>query len=224
MHLVVADDEKAVQNSLSRKLRFEGHTVSVAGNGKEGLDLIRSENPDAVLLGGLEACRLLRAEGNPVPVLLLTARASVTDRVAGLDAGADDCLVKPFALQEVLARVRALLRRAGLTVPAAVPSAPVLQFVDVVLDPATREVSRGDRSLKLTRTEFTLLETFLRNPRIVLTRTALFESVWGYDFGSSSNGLDVYIGYLRRKLEDGDSSRLLHTVRGVGYVLRDAPL
>jgi two-component system response regulator MprA len=228
VHLVIVDDETAVQDSLSRTLRFEGYTVSVAGDGASGLGLIRAEQPDGVILdvmmpvlGGLDACRVLRAEGNHVPVLMLTARTGVADRVAGLDAGADDYLVKPFALQELLARVRALLRRIEY---AAVPAPKVLAFADVTLDPGTREVHRGGRPLKLTRTEFAMLETFLRNPRIVLTRTVMFEHVWGYDFGAASNGLDVYVSYLRRKLEAGGEPRLLHTVRGVGYVLREDPL
>ena len=232
MHLVIVDDEAAVQDSLSRTLRFEGYTVSVAGDGVAGLELIRAEAPDGVLLdvtmpllGGLETCRVLRAEGNPVPILMLTARTAVTDRVAGLDAGADDYLAKPFALQELLARVRALLRRTEYNTPtAAVPSSTALRFTDVTLDPATREVFRGDRPVHLTRTEFAMLETFLRHPRIVLTRTAMFEHVWGYDFGTASNGLDVYVSYLRRKLEAEGEPRLLHTVRGVGYVLREEPL
>ena len=231
MHLVIVDDETAVQDSLSRTLRFEGYTVSIAGDGAAGLALVRSEEPDGVLLdvtmpllGGLEVCRVLRAEGNTVPILMLTARTAVTDRVAGLDAGADDYLVKPFALQELLARVRALLRRTEYQSPAAPATPAALQFADVTLDPTTREVFRGSRPLHLTRTEFAMLETFLRNPRIVLTRTVMFEHVWGYDFGTASNGLDVYVSYLRRKLEAEGEPRLLHTVRGVGYVLREEPL
>ncbi|MEV4052000.1 response regulator transcription factor [Amycolatopsis sp. NPDC049688] len=231
MHLVIVDDETAVQDSLSRTLRFEGYTVSIAGDGAAGLAAIRAEQPDGVLLdvtmpvlGGLEVCRVLRAEGNTVPVLMLTARTAVTDRVAGLDAGADDYLVKPFALQELLARVRALLRRTGYHAPPAPPAPVALRFADVTLDPATREVFRDGRALHLTRTEFAMLETFLHHPRIVLTRSVMFEHVWGYDFGAASNGLDVYVSYLRRKLEAGGGSRLLHTVRGVGYVLREEPL
>ncbi|MFF1613276.1 response regulator transcription factor [Amycolatopsis sp. NPDC058278] len=231
MHLVIVDDETAVQNSLSRTLRFEGYTVSIAGDGAAGLKLIRDASPDGVLLdvtmpvlGGLEVCRVLRAEGNTVPVLMLTARTAVTDRVAGLDAGADDYLVKPFALQELLARVRALLRRTEYHTPPAPVAPAALRFADVTLDPATREVFRGDRPVHLTRTEFAMLETFLRHPRIVLTRTVMFEHVWGYDFGTASNGLDVYVSYLRRKLEADREPRLLHTVRGVGYVLREEPL
>ncbi|MEV7549380.1 response regulator transcription factor [Amycolatopsis sp. NPDC089917] len=232
MHLVIVDDETAVQDSLSRTLRFEGYTVSVAGDGAVGLELIRGEHPDGVLLdvtmpvlGGLDVCRALRAEGDTVPILMLTARTGVTDRVAGLDAGADDYLVKPFALQELLARVRALLRRTDYNAATApVTASPVLAFADVTLDPATREVFRGSRPLQLTRTEFAMLQTFLGNPRIVMTRTAMFEKVWGYDFGTASNGLDVYVSYLRRKLEAEGEPRLLHTVRGVGYVLREEPL
>ncbi|RSD10855.1 response regulator transcription factor [Amycolatopsis eburnea] len=231
MHLVIVDDETAVQDSLSRTLRFEGYTVACAGDGAAGLALIRDESPDGVLLdvtmpvlGGLEVCRVLRAEGNTVPVLMLTARTAVTDRVAGLDAGADDYLVKPFALQELLARVRALLRRTEYHAPPAPPAPAPLRFAGVTLDPATREVFRGGRALHLTRTEFAMLETFLRHPRIVLTRSAMFEQVWGYDFGAASNGLDVYVSYLRRKLEADGEPRLLHTVRGVGYVLREEPL
>ncbi|WP_116204679.1 response regulator transcription factor [Amycolatopsis circi] len=230
MHLVVVDDEEAVRDSLSRTLRFEGYTVSLARDGAEGLDVIRAEKPDGVVLDvmmpvldGLDSCRVLRAEGNFVPILMLTARTGVSDRVAGLDAGADDYLVKPFALRELLARVRALLRRVEYDAPAR-PAGSALSFADLVLDPETREVRRGDRPIRLTRTEFAMLEAFLRHPRIVLSRTAMFDQVWGYDFGSSSNGLDVYVSYLRRKLEEGGEPRLLHTVRGVGYVLRDDPL
>ena len=165
---------------------------------------------------GLAACRRLRAEGNDVPVLMLTARAGIGDRVDGLDAGADDYLVKPFALEELLARIRALLRRGGHD-----RGEQPLRFADVELDPATREVRRGERQVELTRTEFNLLELFLRNPRQVLTRSLIFERVWGYDFGPTSNALDVYIGYLRRKTEAGGEPRLIQTVRGVGYALRE---
>ena len=229
MHLVVVDDEAALRDSLSRTLRFEGYTVSTAADGATGLELIRELRPDGVVLDvtmpvldGLESCRVLRAEGNSVPVLMLTARTAVGDRVAGLDAGADDYLVKPFALQELLARVRALLRRGEHS--AGQVARQLLTFADVSLDPGTREVRRGERALRLTRTEFAMLEVFLRHPRIVLSRTAMFEQVWGYDFGASSNGLDVYVSYLRKKLEADGEPRLLHTVRGVGYVLRETPL
>lgn len=234
MHLLIVDDEEAVRDSLSRTLRFEGYTVSLATNGAEALERLRAERFDGVILDvmmpvrdGLDSCRELRAEGNFVPVLMLTARDEVADRVAGLDAGADDYLVKPFALQELLARVRAMLRRAGQAQNGAEPVAPVgerLTFGDLVLHPGTREVTRAGRQLRLTRTEFAILETFLRHPRLVLTRTLVFEQVWGYDFGAASNGLDVYVGYLRRKLEAEGEPRVLHTVRGVGYVLREEPL
>jgi two-component system, OmpR family, response regulator MprA len=228
--IVIADDEDAVCDSLSRTLRFEGYDVTIAKDGKEALDVIRERRPDGVILDvtmpvldGLETCRRLRAEGNLVPVLMLTARRDVTARVAGLDAGADDYLAKPFALQELLARVRALLRRARYEMDTATPSSD-LRFDDLTLNPATREVVRAGRQIRLTRTEFAILELFMRHPRQVLTRAVLFEQVWGFDFGSSSNSLDVYLGYLRRKLESDGDSRLLHTVRGVGYVLREEPL
>jgi two-component system response regulator MprA len=193
---------------------------------------VRAGEPDAVVLDvsmprmdGLEACRRLRADGVVVPVLMLTARDSVGDRVAGLDAGADDYLVKPFALQELLARIRALLRRSALTATTGEePAEDLLTFADVRMNSGTREVWRGERALKLTRTEFGILEAFLRHPRQVLSRTALFEQVWGYDFGEQSNSLHVYLGYLRRKLESEGETRLLHTVRGVGFVLREEPL
>jgi len=229
MHIVIVDDEAAVRDSLSRTLRFEGYDVSVAADGAQALAVIRAERPDGVILDmmmpvldGLASCRELRAEGNYVPVLMLTARGAVDDRVAGLEAGADDYLVKPFALQELLARVRALLRRAGHGRDPVSSSA--LRLADLTLDPDTREVRRGTRPVRLTRTEFTILETFLRHPRMVLTRAVMFDQVWGYDAGGASNGLDVYVGYLRRKLEEAGEPRLVHTVRGVGYVLREEPL
>ncbi|WP_412539474.1 response regulator transcription factor [Longispora sp. K20-0274] len=232
MRILVVDDDAAVRDSLSRSLRFEGYEVTTAEDGHRALELVRGGEPDAVVLDvmmprldGLETCRALRAEGLLLPVLMLTARHSVGDRVAGLDAGADDYLVKPFALQELLARLRALLRRtlhaAG---PADGPTEGELRFAGLTLDPATREVRRAGRLVRLTRTEFSILEAFLRHPRQVLTRQALFEQVWGYDFGESSNSLHVYLGYLRRKLEADGEPRLLHTVRGVGYVLREQPL
>ena len=232
MRILVVEDDAAVRDSLARTLRFEGYQVDTAGDGREALDVVRAGEPDAVILDvsmprmdGLETCRRLRADGVVLPVLMLTARDSVGDRVAGLDAGADDYLVKPFALQELLARIRAMLRRSALSVPA-VPDDPGewLSFADVRLHPRTREVWRGARSLRLTRTEFTILEAFLRHPRQVLSRAALFEQVWGYDFGEGSNSLHVYLGYLRRKLEAEGEARLLHTVRGVGFVLREEPL
>lgn len=218
------DDEPAVRESLRRALELEGYEVEMAENGEDALDRLRKQPaPDAVLLDvlmpgadGLEVCRQLRLEGNQVPVLMLTARAEVDSRVAGLDAGADDYLPKPFALAELLARLRALIRRSGTD-----ENGDRLRFLDLELDPGTREVSRAGEPIDLTRTEFALLELFLRNPRQVLTRSVIFERVWGYDFGPNSNSLDVYIGYLRRKTEAGGRPRLIHTVRGVGYALRE---
>ena len=223
MKILVVDDEPAVRESLRRALELEGYDVELAEDGEEALArLVLPAQPDAVILDvlmpgidGLDVCRRLRADRNEVPVLMLTARAEVDSRVAGLDAGADDYLPKPFALAELLARLRALMRRAGNG------SGDSLRFGDLVLEPGTREVRRDDELIELTRTEFSLLELFLRNPRQVLTRSIIFERVWGYDFGPSSNSLDVYIGYLRRKTEVGGRSRLIHTVRGVGYALRE---
>src|SRR6188474_1142595 len=225
MDILVVDDERAVRESLRRALDLEGYAVELASDGEEALQrLALRPSPDAVILDilmpgvdGLEVCRRLRVDGNQVPILMLTARAEVDSRVAGLDAGADDYLPKPFALAELLARLRALLRRAGNGDDAA----DVLRFSDPQLDRGTREVRRGDAAIDLTRTEFALLELFLRNPRQVLTRSIIFERVWGYDFGPTSNSLDVYIGYLRRKTEEGGAPRLIHTIRGVGYVLRE---
>jgi two-component system, OmpR family, response regulator MprA len=226
MRILVVDDEAAVRESLERSLRFEGYEVVVAGDGAEALERVREDRPDAVVLDllmprvdGLEACRRLRARGDDLPVLLLTARDAVADRVSGLDVGADDYLVKPFALEELLARLRALLRRATATAGAG----GTLAFADLSLELPTREVRRGDRRIVLTRTEFALLELFLRHPRQVLTRAVLLEEVWGFDFETSSNSLEVYVGHLRRKTEAGGEPRLLHTVRGVGYVLRERP-
>jgi two-component system response regulator MprA len=223
MKVLVVDDEPAVRDSLRRALQLEGYEVELAGDGLEALERLAVENGvDALLLDvsmprldGLETCRRLRRDGNALPVLMLTARDAVSDRVAGLDAGADDYVVKPFALEELLARLRALLRRVS---PA---EADVLRFADLTLDPGTRQVDRGGDPIELTRTEFALLELFLRNPRQVLTRSVIFERVWGYDFGFGSNSLDVYIGYLRRKTEQGGKSRLIQTIRGVGYALRE---
>ena len=225
MDILVVDDERAVRDSLRRALELDGYRVELAEDGEQALRRLDLEPaPDAVILDvlmpgadGLEVCRRLRAAGNGVPVLMLTARAEIDSRVAGLDAGADDYLPKPFALAELLARLRALLRRLG-----GEGSAETLSFGDLELDPGTREVRRGGDRIELTRTEFSLLELFLRNPRQVLTRSIIFERVWGYDFGPSSNSLDVYIGYLRRKTETGGKPRLIHTVRGVGYALREA--
>jgi two-component system response regulator MprA len=229
LRILVVDDDAAVRDSLARTLRFEGYQVETATDGDQALRAVKSAEPDAVVLDvsmpvldGLQACRELRADGVLVPVLMLTARDSVGDRVAGLDAGADDYLVKPFALQELLARLRALLRRAQRAQPE--PAGSQLRFADLRLDPQTREVWRGARPLRLTRTEFAILEVFLRHPRQVLTRDVLFEHVWGYDFGETSNSIHVYLGYLRRKLEADGEARLLHTVRGVGFVLREEPL
>jgi two-component system response regulator MprA len=226
MKILVIDDEPAVRESLRRALELEGYDVELAPDGEEAMArLALAPQIDAAVLDvlmpgidGLEVCRRLRAVGNPVPILMLTARAEIDSRVAGLDAGADDYLPKPFALAELLARLRALLRRVGN----GEGNADVLRFADLELDPGTRDVVRAGRAIELTRTEFSLLELFLRNPRQVLTRSIIFERVWGYDFGPTSNSLDVYIGYLRRKTEDGGATRLIHTVRGVGYALRES--
>lgn len=221
--LLVVDDDRAVRESLRRALTLEGYEVELAQDGADGLARVAGTQPDAVVLDvampgvdGLEMCRRLREDGSRLPVLMLTARESVPDRVAGLDAGADDYLVKPFALDELLARLRALLRRSDTAGPG-----DVLAFAGLSLDTGTRVVRRGHRELELTRTEFSLLELFLRNPRQVLTRSLIFERVWGYDFGPTSNSLEVYVGYLRRKTEAGGEPRLIHTVRGIGYALRD---
>jgi two-component system response regulator MprA len=226
MKILVVDDERAVRESLRRALELEGYEIELAADGQEALQLLGTNGdaqPDAVILDvlmpgvdGLEVCRRLRRSGNRVPVLMLTARDEIENRVAGLDAGADDYVTKPFALEELVARVRALLRRVS---PG---DDELLRFGDLELDPGTREVRRGGDPIELTRTEFALLELFMTNPRQVLTRSIIFERVWGYDFGFASNSLDVYIGYLRRKTEAGAKSRLIQTVRGVGYALREA--
>jgi two-component system response regulator MprA len=220
--VLVVDDEPAVRDALERALRLDRYEVETAADGQEALDRLAERAPDAVVLDvamprvdGLEVCRRLREAGDRTPVLMLTARDAVDDRVAGLDAGADDYLVKPFALKELKARLRALLRR---TAP---DGADVLRFSDLELDPVAWEARRGVRPLALSRTEFNLLALFLEHPRQVLTRSQIFERVWGYDFGASSNALGVYVGYLRRKTEEDGEPRLLHTVRGVGYVLRE---
>jgi two-component system response regulator MprA len=225
--ILVVDDEPAVQSALSRALTLEHYEVAQAADGREALERLSAVPYEAVILDiamprmdGLEVCRRLRDGGDTTPVLMLTARGEVDDRVAGLDAGADDYLVKPFALRELLARVRALLRRAGEDED---DPAETLLFEDLRLDLRAHEAWRGERMLQLTRTEFLLLEMFMRHPRQVLSRSVIFEQVWGYDFGSSSNSLGVYMGYLRRKTEVGEEPRLLHTVRGVGYVLRTRP-
>jgi two-component system response regulator MprA len=220
----VADDDPAVRESLRRSLAFNGYDVITAPDGEEALRLVREDRPDAVVLDvmmprldGLQACRALRSTGDDIPVLLLTARDAVADRVAGLDAGADDYLPKPFALEELLARLRALLRR----VPREETADELLVFADLTLDLASRDVRRGERSVRLTRTEFALLELLMRNPRRVLSREYILEEVWGFDFPTTANSLEVYVGYLRRKTEEDGEIRLVHTVRGVGYVLRE---
>jgi len=225
MRILVVDDEQPLREALERALKVENYEVETLENGALALERMKNAGKeiDAIVLDvlmpgidGLEVCRRLRAAGDKTPVLMLTARVEVEDRVAGLDAGADDYVTKPFDLEELLARLRALLRRAGS------PSDQVLRFADLVLDPVAHEVHRGDRLIEVTRTEFLLLELFLLNPRQVLSRSIIFERVWGYDFGPSSNSLEVYIGYLRRKTEAGGEPRLVHTVRGVGYILREA--
>jgi len=228
MRILVVDDDRAVRESLRRSLTFNGYEVDLAADGAAALGQIAAIRPDALILdvmmprmGGLEACRALRATGDDVPILVLTARDAVADRVAGLDAGADDYLPKPFALEELLARLRALLRRSGGDQDGADPG--VLTFVDLSMNTATRDVHRGEHDLKLTRTEFSLLELFLRHPRQVLSRERILEEVWGFDFPTTANSLEVYVGYLRRKTEAAGGSRLVHTVRGVGYVLRETP-
>ncbi|HEX3618209.1 MAG TPA: response regulator transcription factor [Solirubrobacteraceae bacterium] len=222
--ILVVDDEPAVRRALERALRLDKYDVDLAVDGEEALDRLAERPVDAVILDvmmpgvdGLEVCRRMRAAGDRTPVLMLTARDAIDDRVLGLDVGADDYLVKPFALRELQARLRALLRRTGDDGD----PAETLRFADLVLDPVAHEVHRGERLVELSKTEFLLLELFMKHPRQVLTRSTIFENVWGYDFGPTSNALGVYIGYLRRKTEEGGESRLLHTVRGIGYVLRD---
>ncbi|MET8868751.1 response regulator transcription factor [Nonomuraea sp. NPDC004580] len=226
--LLVVDDEPALREALQSSLEFEGYKVATADDGQQALDALAAETYDAVLLDvmmprldGLTACRRLRSSGNPVPVLMLTARDAVGDRVSGLDAGADDYLVKPFELDELLARVRALLRRAAIST--GTPEGDTLTYGDLRMDQATREVTRGERRLDLTRTEYLLMELFLAHPRQVLTRDQILSEVWGFDFEPTSNSLDVYVMYLRRKTEAGGEPRVIHTVRGVGYVLRNSP-
>lgn len=228
MHILVVDDDQAVRESLARSLHYSGWEVTTANDGVEALARLSSLRPDAVImdvmmprLDGLEATRSLRASGNDVPILVLTARDAVGDRVDGLDAGADDYLAKPFSFDELQARLRALTRRVR---PANTESgAEVLSFADLSLDLQTREVTRGGRRISLTRTEFALLQTFLENPRRVLERSWLLNEVWGFDFPTTANSLEVYIGYLRRKTEGEGEARLIHTVRGIGYVLRETP-
>jgi two-component system, OmpR family, response regulator MprA len=228
--ILVVDDEPAVREALRAGLEFEGYEVIVAADGLGALEAIAKQIPDAIVLDvmmprmdGLTVLRRLRSFDSALPVLLLTARDTVGDRVTGLDVGADDYLAKPFDLDELYARLRALLRRGALLAEAAQPMDPdvdVLSYADLRMDVLTREVTRGARSIELTRTEFNLLEMFLRHPRQVLARDQLLSSIWGFDFGPTSNSLDVYVMYLRRKTESGGEPRLLHTVRGVGYVLR----
>ncbi|HVV88898.1 MAG TPA: response regulator transcription factor [Solirubrobacterales bacterium] len=222
MRLLVADDEAAVREALALVLDLDGFEVTTAADGQEAIRTVAAQRPDAVILDvlmpgldGLEVCRRIRATGDRTPVLMLTARAEVSERVAGLEAGADDYLVKPFAREELIARLRALLRRTGWE-----DDRETLRFEDLELDPLAHEVRRGDRLLELTRTEFLLLELLMRHPRQVLSRATIFDRVWGYDFGPTSNSLEVYVGYLRRKTEAGGEPRLVHTVRGVGYALR----
>jgi two-component system, OmpR family, response regulator MprA len=226
MRILVVDDEPAVREALERALKLEGYEVALAADGVQALQTLAAGPPDAVVLDllmprvdGIELCKRMRHNGDRTPVLMLTARDAVADRVSGLDAGADDYLVKPFALPELLARVRALLRRAKSE--DGQNSSDTLRFADLELDPLSFEVHRNGRRIELTRTEFLLLELFLRHPRQVLTRSVIFENVWGYDFGPRSNSLEVYMGYLRRKTEAQGEPRLLHTVRGVGYVLKE---
>ena len=221
MKILVADDEPQLRRALERALKLEGYEVELAADGDEALAAVGGTHPDAIVLDvlmpkrdGLEVCRALRSGEDRIPVLMLTARDAVSDRVDGLDAGADDYVVKPFALEELLARLRALLRRREAD------GGERLTYADLVLDPGTREVRRDGREIELTKTEFSLLEHLMRHPRQVLTRSQIFEAVWGYDFGPRSNSLEVYVGYLRRKTEAGGEPRLIQTVRGVGYTLR----
>jgi two-component system response regulator MprA len=222
MRILVVDDDPGICDSLDRALRREEYTVGIARDGEEALVSVEAQVPDAIILDvsmpkldGLSVCRRLRAAGSRVPILVLTARHSLGDRVAGLDAGADDYLAKPFALEELLARLRAIMRRAAPS-----DGSNMLALGDLTVDPGTRVVQRAGKPIELTRTEYQLLELFARNPGQVLTRELIFDRVWGYDFGVNSNSLDVYIGYLRRKTELDDLPRLIHTVRGVGYVAR----
>ncbi len=229
MKILVVDDDQAVRDSLRRSFIFNGYNVALAVDGQDALEKIASDRPDVAILDvmmpkldGLEVCRELRSHGDDLPILLLTARDTVSERVAGLDAGADDYLPKPFALEELLARTRSLFRRSTRPSVAGEDKAEQLEFEDLRLNPETREVTRGDRSISLTRTEFALLELLMSNPRKVLPRDTILEEVWGYDFPTSGNALEVYIGYLRRKTEAEGEERLIHTVRGVGYVLRES--
>lgn len=219
--ILVVEDDPAVREALERALGFEGYAVDTARDGGVALSMVRGGEYDLVLLDvmmphvdGIEACKRIRASGDTIPILMLTAKTAVGDRVEGLDAGADDYVTKPFALDELLARIRALLRRSSGDV------SQVIRYEDLVIDPGARSVTRGDEDIVLTKTEFDLLVLLARTPGIVLDRDTIYEEIWGIDFLTSSNSLDVYVGYLRRKLEAGDAPRLIHTVRGVGYVLR----
>lgn len=229
MKILVVDDEEAVRESLRRSLKFNGFEVLTASDGVAAVDTVNRENPELLVLDvmmpdmdGLEVCRSLRSEGWDRPILILTARDGVAERVAGLDAGADDYLPKPFALEELLARVRSLLRRAAAdSIKATDEVESLLRFSDLELDSDTREVKRGERKISLTRTEFALLKLLMENSRKVLSRSTILEEVWGYDFPTSGNALEVYVGYLRKKTEGEGERRLIHTIRGVGYVLRE---
>jgi two-component system response regulator MprA len=222
VRVLLAEDDRAVREALTRALELEGHAVDAVADGGAALDALRARRPDVVVLDwmmpvsdGLSVCRAIRAAGDRLPVLILTARGEVRDRVAGLDAGADDYLPKPFALDELLARVRALLRRTNDG-----DDAPEVRVGDLSMEPAARRAWRGDRELDLTKTEYDLLEVLVRNAGIVCTHATIYDRVWGYDFGPDSKALAVYIGYLRRKLEEGGEPRIIHTVRGVGYTVR----
>ncbi|MDR1852710.1 MAG: response regulator transcription factor [Propionibacteriaceae bacterium] len=228
MHILVVDDDQAVRDSLARTLQFSGYDVTTAVDGIDALAKLSHTHTDAIImdvmmprLDGLETTKSLRESGNDIPILILTARDAVDDRIDGLDAGADDYMAKPFSLEELLARLRALTRRVRPAGPADVDDG-VLIFDDLSLDPHSREVTRGGKRISLTRTEFDLLEHFLKNPRRVLYRKELLEAVWP-DLPATANSLEVYIGYLRRKIEAGGEPRLIHTVRGIGYVLRETP-
>lgn len=220
--VLVVEDDRAVRDAVERALRFEGYRVDTARDGAEALSTVLNDPPDVIVLDvmmphvdGLETSRRIRARGITIPILMLTARQEISDRVDGLDAGADDYMVKPFALEELLARLRALLRRSGGS------TTDTLVVADLTLDAGTREVTRDGERIELTKTEFDLLELLMRNAGIVLERSVIYERIWGYDFETTSNSLDVYVGYLRRKTEAGGASRLIHTVRGVGYVVRE---
>jgi two-component system response regulator MprA len=221
--VLIAEDDRAVRESLARAMHLEGYEVVTANDGAAALESVRAESPDIAVLDvsmpavdGLTVCRVLRSEGNTLPILMLTARTEPSDRVAGLDAGADDYVTKPFDLGELFARLRALTRRLR---PDEQPGAR-LELGDLVIDPSGRTVSRAGRQLELSKTEFDLLELLVRNAGIVLDHTTIYERIWNYDFGPDSKNLAVYIGYLRRKTEEGEAPRLIHTVRGVGYTAR----